>query len=58
MSLTRSVSDNTLYFDPEIELTIHASHREQRYRRVNQHNLDNMAEPERRMLGDFTMPNI
>ena len=58
MSLTGSVSDNTLYFNPEIELTIRALCREQRQRRENQPNLNNMAQPERRTLGDFAMPDI
>ena len=56
--LTRSASDNTLYFDPEIDLTLRALHRDQRYRRVNRQNLNNMAEQERRTLGDFAMTNI
>ena len=56
--LTRSTSDNNLNFDPDIDLTIRALRREQRQRRENQLNLNNMAQPERRMLGDFAMPNI
>ena len=56
--LTRSTSDNNLNFDPDIDLTIHALCREQRQRRENQLNLNNMAQPERRMLGNFAMPDI
>ena len=56
--LTRSTSDSNLFFDLEIDLTIRALCREQRQKRENQLNLNNMAQPERRTLGDFTMPNI
>ena len=56
--LTRSISDNNLYFDPEINLLIRDLHREQRQRRENQSNLNNMAQPERRTLVDFAMPDI
>ena len=56
--LTRSISDNNLYFDPEIDLLIQNLRREQRQRRKNLQNLNNMAQPERRTLGDFTMPDI
>ena len=56
--LTRSTSDSNLYFDPEIELTLRALCREQRHRRENQPYFDNMDQPERRMLGDFAMPDI
>ena len=42
--LTRSISDNNLFFDPEIG--------------ENQRNSNNMAQPERRTLGDFAMPDI
>ena len=56
--LIRSTSDNNLNFDHDIDLTIRALRREQRQRRDNQLNLNNMAQPERRTLGDFTMPNI
>ena len=56
--LTRSTSDNNLNFDPDIDLTIRALRREQRQRRENQPNLNNMAQPERRTLGDFAMPDI
>ena len=56
--LTRSTSDNNLYCDPEIDLTIRTLCREQRKRRVNQPNLNNMTEPERRTLGDFAMLDI
>ena len=56
--LTRSVSDNTLYFDPEIDLTLRALRREQRFRQENQSNLNTMAQPERRTLGDFAKPDI
>ena len=56
--LTRSTSDNNLNFDPDIDLTIHAIRREQRQRRENQPNLNNIAQPERRMLGNFVMPDI
>ena len=55
---TRSTSDNNLNFDPDIDLTIRALRREQRQRREIQLNLNNMAVPERRMLGDFAMPDI
>ena len=47
-----------LNFDPDIDLTICAIRREQRKRRENQPNLNNMAQPERRTLGDFAMPDI
>ena len=40
---TRSTSDNTLYVDPEIELTLRTLRREQRYRGVNQQESCNMA---------------
>ena len=56
--LTRSTSDNNLNFDPDIDLTIRALRREQRQRRENQPNLNNMAQLERRMLVDFAMPDI
>ena len=56
--LTRSISDNNLYFDPEINLLIRDLRREQRQGRENQLNLNNMAQPERRTLGDFAMPDI
>ena len=56
--LTRSTSDNNLNFDPDIDLTIRALRREQRQRRENQPNLNNMTQPERRTLGDFAMPDI
>ena len=45
-------------FDPDIDLTIRALCREQSQRRENQPNLNNMAQPERRALGDFAMPDI
>ena len=45
-----------LNFDPEIDLTLRALRREQRQRRENQ--LNRMAQPERRTLGDFAMPDI
>ena len=57
MRLSRSASD-ILHFDPEIELTLCASHREQRQRVLNQQNLNIMAELERQTLGDFAMPYI
>ena len=56
--LTRSTSDSNLNFDPEIDLTLRTLRREERQRRENQFNLDRMAQPERRILGDFAMPNI
>ena len=56
--LTRSTSDSNLFFDPKIDLTIRALRKKQRQIRENQPNLNNMAQPERRMLGDFTMPDI
>ena len=56
--LTRSTSDNNLNFDLDINLTIRAIRREQRQRRENQPNLNNMAQLERRTLGDFAMPDI
>ena len=56
--LTRSTSDSNLNFDPEIDLTLRALRREQRQRRENQLNLNRMAQPERRTLGDFAMPDI
>ena len=56
--LTRSISDNNLYFDSEINLLIYDLHREQRQRRENQPNLNNMAQPERKTLSDFAMPDI
>ena len=56
--LTRSINDNNLNFDPEIDLTLRALRREQRQRRENQPNFNNMAQPERRTLEDFTMPDI
>ena len=56
--LTRSTSDSNLNFDPEIDLTLCALRREQRQRRDNQLNLNRMAQPKRRMLGDFAMPDI
>ena len=54
--LTRSTSDSNLNFDPEINLTLRALRREQRQRRENQFNI--MAQSERRILGDFAMPDI
>ena len=56
--LTRSSSDSRLYFDPEIELTLRNLRRDQRNRRDNRFNLNNMAQPKRRTLGDFAMPDI
>ena len=56
--LTRSTSDSNLNFDPEIDLTLHALHREQRQRRENQFNLNRMAQLERRTLGDFAIPDV
>ena len=56
--LTRSTSDSNLFFDPEIDLTICALCREQRQGKENQLNLNRMAQPERRTLGDFAMPDI
>ena len=56
--LTRSSSDIRLYFDPEIELTLCNLRRDQRDRRDNRFNLNNMAQSERRTLGDFAMPDI
>ena len=56
--LTRSSSDSRLYFDPEIELTLRNLRKDQRDRRDNQFNLNNMAQPERITLGDFAMPDI
>ena len=56
--LTRSTSDSNLNFDPEIDLTLRALRMEQRQRRENQLNLNRMAQPERRTLGDFAMPDI
>ena len=56
--LTRSTSVSNLNFNPEIDLTLRALRREQRQRRENQFNLNRMAQPERRTLGDFAMPNI
>ena len=56
--LTTSTSDSNLNFDPKIDLTLRVLCREQRKRRENQLNLDRMAQPERRTLGDFVMPNI
>ena len=56
--LTRSISDNNLYFDLEINLLIRDLCREQMERKENQPNLNNMAQPERRTLGDFAMPDI
>ena len=56
--LTRSASGNILYFDLKIKLTLCALCREQIFRRVNQRELNNMAEPQRRTLGDFAMPDI
>ena len=49
--LTKNSSDSRLYFDPEIELTLLNLRRDQRNRRDNQFNLNNMAQPERRTLG-------
>ena len=57
MRLSRSSSD-ILHFDPKIELTLRALHREQRQRNLNQQNLNIMAEPERQTLGDFVMPYV
>ena len=56
--LIRSTSDSNLNFNPEIDLTLYALRREQRQRRDNQLNLNRMAQPERRTLGDFAMPDI
>ena len=56
--LTKSTSEGNLNFDPEIDLTLHALRRKQRQRRENQLNLNRMAQPERRTLGDFAMPDI
>ena len=56
--LTRSTSDSNLNFDLGIDLTIRALRREQRQRRENQHNLNRMAQPEMKTLGDFAMPDI
>ena len=56
--LTRSTSDSNLNFDPEIDLTLCALRRKQRQGRENQRNLNRMAQPERRTLGDFVMPDI
>ena len=56
--LTRSTSDSNLNFDPKIDLTLRALRREQRQRRDNQLNLNRMAQPKRRTLGDFTIPDI
>ena len=56
--LTRSSSDSRLYFDPEIELTLRNLRKDQRNSRDNRFNLNNMAQPERRTLGDFAMPDI
>ena len=53
---TRSTSDSNLNFDPKINLTLRALRREQRQRRENQFN--RMAQPKRRTLGDFAMPDI
>ena len=55
---TRSISDDNLYFDLEINLLIRDLCREQMQRKENQPNLNNMAQPERRTLGDFAMPDI
>ena len=56
--LTRSSSDSRLYFDPEIEFMLRNLCRNQRKRGENQLNLNDMAQPERRTLGDFAMPDI
>ena len=56
--LTRSTSDSNLNFDPEIDLTLRSLRKEQRQGRENQHNLNRMAQPERRTLGDCAMPDI
>ena len=56
--LTRSASGNILHFDPKIELTLRTLRREQRFHEVNPRGLNNMAEPEKRTLGDFAMPDI
>ena len=56
--LTRSISDNNLCFDPEINLLTRNLRREQRQRGENQRNSNNMAQPKRRTLGDFAMPDI
>ena len=56
--LTRSTIDSNLNFDLEIDLTLRALCREQRQRRENQFNLNRMAQPERRTLGNFAMPDI
>ena len=57
MRLSRSAND-ILNFDPKIELTLCALSRKQKKRVLNQQNLNIMAEPERRTLGDFAMPDI
>ena len=57
MILSRIASDIFL-FDSEIELTLHAFHREQRKRILNQQNLNIMTEPERQTFGNFAMPDI
>ena len=56
--LTRSTSDSNLNFDPEIDLTLRVLRREQRQKRQNKLNLNRMAQPEKRTLGDFVMPDI
>ena len=56
--LTRSSSDSRIYFDPEIELTLRNLRRNQRNTGENQLNLNDMAQPERRTLGDFAMPDV
>ena len=55
---TRSISDNNLFFDPELELSLRALRREQRAIQEAQSNLNRMAQPERRTLGDFAKPDI
>ena len=57
MKLSRSASD-IWHFDPKIELTLRTLRRKQRQRILNQQNSIVMAEPERRTLGDFAMPDI
>ena len=50
MSLSRSASD-ILHFDPEIEFTLRALHREQRQRNLNQQNLNIMTESKETYFG-------
>ena len=56
--LTRSFSDSRIYFDPKIELTLCNLRRNQRNIGENQLNLNDMAQQERRTLGDFAMPDV